>query len=32
VSFDIKDLPSGTYYYQLKIGNNYLTKKMIRIE
>jgi len=27
--FDSGDLPSGTYYYQLKVGNHFTTNKMI---
>jgi hypothetical protein len=32
ISFDASDLPSGTYFYQLQIGNFLQTEKMLIIK
>lgn len=32
VSFDASELPSGVYYYQLRIGNNSISKKMLLLK
>ena len=32
VDFDSQDLPSGTYFYQLKAGTHVTTKKMMKIK
>ncbi len=32
VNYMTEDLPAGTYFYQLKIGEKYVTKKMVKVD